>query len=160
MLLRPFNLILTILKRKLFRLKHSLSYTLWFTKDAQYNLQQTSVTSTRVACRPFFLPLSPLFSLNSPHSFVSPLSLFASAPPYNHASSWLSFGVVYIAVIVRVQYRDWAEHVYSLTGLFCNKSGEERIEVERGGYVRARKHLHTHKDTFTYTQCSNNTVST
>lgn len=75
------------------------------------------------------LPLSLPFSLNLPHSFVSPLSLFAPAPPYNHAGSWLSFGVVYIAVIVRVQYGDWAEHVYSLTGLFCNKShsGEESV---------------------------------
>lgn len=48
--------------------------------------------------------------------------------------------MVYIAVIVRVQYRDWAEHVYSLTELFCCKShsgeedqGEERREGEGRG---------------------------
>lgn len=57
----PFNLIFTILKRKLFRLKHSLPYTLWFMKDTQYNLQQTSVTYTclsRFSSFPFFLSVS------------------------------------------------------------------------------------------------------
>ena len=95
---------------------------------------------SRLQSLPLLLPvarllgLSPSPSLNSPHFFISPLYLFASAPPYNHAGSWLSFGVVYIAVIVRVQYSDWAEHVYSLTGLFCSKSrsGEDRGEVGRG----------------------------
>lgn len=122
------------------------------------NLQQTSITSPCTACRlsPLSFSLSLPVSPNLPHSFSSPLCLIASAPPYNHAGSWLSFGVVYIAVIVRVQYRDWAEHVYSFTGQLCNKSGsgEERIGVG-GGYVRAHKQVHTCKDTFTYTQCSN-----
>lgn len=89
--------------------------------------------------------LSPSLSPNLLHSFGSPLCLIASAPPYNHAGSWLSFGVVYIAVIVRVQYRDWAEHVYSFTGQLCNKSGsgEERIGFEGGVYTctQARAHM-------------------
>lgn len=84
-------------------------------KHAQYNLEQTPVTSTCTA-------RGPSFSASSSHLFAPLPALFASAPPYNHAGSWLSFGVVYIAVIVRVQYGDWAEHVYSLTGMFCSKS--------------------------------------
>lgn len=99
-------------------------------------LQSLPLASPVALLLSFFLPLPLPFSLSTRLTlFVSPLSLFAPAPPYNHAGSWLSFGVVYIAVIVRVQYGDWAEHVYSLTGLFCNKSGsgEERIGVGRGG---------------------------
>lgn len=75
--------------------------------------------------------------------------------------------MVYIAVIVRVQYGDWAEHVYSLTGLLCNKSSSvvrgsgwgEVVDgwVGWGVRVRARKHLHAHEDTFSYKQCLNNT---
>jgi len=102
----------------------------------------------QLCCRPLFFALTFClpFALASPHFFFSPLSLFAPAPPYNHAGSWLSFGVVYIAVIVRVQYGDWAESVYSLTGLFCSKSlkEEERIGVWRSkGYVRVQEHTHT-----------------
>lgn len=135
---------------------------LWFNKHAQCNLQQTPVTSTCTACGPFShslsLSLFLSFSLSSPHFFISPLSLFASAPPYNHASSWLSFGVVYIAVIVRVQYRDWAEHVYSLTGMFCSKSHSGRDWREWGLCTCAG--TCTHKATLIYTQCSNNSLYT
>lgn len=121
-------------------LKHSLSHTLSFRKDQQYNLQETSVTAPCTAPRsssgsfslpsPFSLPARLTLSSHPPH-----FCLIASAPPYNHAGSWLSFGAVYIAVIVRVQCRDWAEHVYSFTGQLRNKSGsgEERIGV--GGAV-------------------------
>lgn len=132
-------------------------------KDAQYNLEQTSFTSSCISSLSSFPPLS---LSASPHSFVPPLSLFsASAPPCNHAGSWLSFGVVYIAVIVRVQYGDWAEHVYSLTGLLCNKSSSggrgsgwgKVVDGGAGVCVRARKHLHAHKDTSSYKQCLNNT---
>lgn len=140
----PFNLIFTLLKRKHFRLKHSLSHTgiyerwtIQFTADFNHFPLLLHVAS--------LLFLSPALSPNLPHSFGSPLCLIASAPPYNHAGSWLSFGVVYIAVIVRVQYRDWAEHVYSFTGQLCNKSGsgEERIGVEGGVYTctQARAHM-------------------
>lgn len=107
-------------------------------KDEQYNFQHTSIPSPLLPVALLLsslLPLPPFFSQLA--SLFSPLCLIASAPPCNHAGSWLSFGVVYIAVIVRVQYRDWAEHVYSLTGQLCNKSGrgEESIGVwgERWG---------------------------
>lgn len=133
-------------------------------RDAQYNSPSSPVPSTCITClsSTLFLTLFLLLSLLA-LSFRSPLSLFASAPPYNHAGSWLSFGVVYIAVIVRVQYGDWAEHVYSLTRLFCNKSqhaerrgleGEEEWE-RRGerGYVH--QHLHTHRGTFSVKKHSN-----
>lgn len=140
-------LLVLLISRLLFRqgniskLKHSLSHTLSFRKDQQYNLQETSITAPCTARRsssgsfslpsPFSLPARLTLSSPPPHHFC----LIASAPPYNHAGSWLSFGAVYIAVIVRVQCRDWAEHVYSFTGQLRNKSasGEERIGV--GGAV-------------------------
>lgn len=139
----PFNLIFILLKRKHFRLKHSLSrtviyerWTIQFTAD--FNHFPLYCLSPFFSS--FFLPLTP----NLPHSFGSPLCLIASAPPYNHTGSWLSFGVVYIAVIVRVQYRDWAEHVYSFTGQLCNKSGsgEETIGVGGGMYVHTSTCTH------------------
>lgn len=61
--------------------------------------------------------------------------------------------MVYIAVIVRVQYGDWAEHVYSLTGLLCNKSssvvrgsgwGEVVDGWVGGGYVYVHESTCTH----------------
>lgn len=107
---------------------------------------------------PFSLPPSSArsFTLSLLTPSPRPLSLFcliASAPPYNHAGSRLSFGVVYIAVIVRAQCGDWAEHVYSFTGQRRHKSarGEEKgfPRSRRGGVVwcaqalaRARSHFH------------------
>lgn len=116
-------------------------------KNAQSSLHEPSVTISCTASCPF-LPC-PTDSLASPFFFVSPSSFFASAPPCNHFGSWLSFGVVYIAVIVRVQYGDWAVRVYSLTVFFRCKSyrGEERTEVGRHwGNVRAQGHAHTRKN--------------
>lgn len=65
--------------------------------------------------------------------------------------------MVYIAVIVRVQYGDWAEHVYSLTGLLCNKSSSvvrgsgwgEVVDgwVGGGGYVYVHESTCTHMKT-------------
>lgn len=81
------------------------------------------------------------FSPHSPHPFP-PFCLIASAPPYNHAGARLSFGVVYIAVIVRAQCRDWAEHVYSFTGQRRHKSGgggEKVFGSRRGGVVGAHE---------------------
>lgn len=109
---------------------------------------------------PLFSPLPPSsarsFTLSlltpSPRP-LSPFCLIASAPPYNHAGSRLSFGVVYIAVIVRAQCGDWAEHVYSFTGQRRHKSarGEEKVfSSESEGWrcwcaqalARARSHFH------------------
>ncbi|MEQ2250725.1 hypothetical protein ILYODFUR_003787 [Ilyodon furcidens] len=80
--------------------------------------------------RPLFLP-PPFSFLHLPFFCLTPLS-FAPAPPYNHVASWLSFGAVYIAVIVRVQNEDWAERVYSLTGLLCSKSLRREGRIGEG----------------------------
>lgn len=69
------------------------------------------------------LSISFFFLTTGPTLSFLHLCLIASAPPYNHIGSQLSFGVVYIAVIVRVQCRDWALNVYSLKRKLCNKSG-------------------------------------
>lgn len=122
-------------------------------KDVQYNLQQTSINSTCSACRTscVFLPLYLVFfflTTGLTLSFLH-LCLIASAPPYNHIGSQLSFGVVYIAVIVRVQCRDWAQNVYSLTRKLCNKSGSGE-EWGLGGGGGAIMYVRTHKITFTF----------
>lgn len=107
----------------------------------QLRLQQASITpfNTRRPSSSLLLSLPTALSL-----FLS--RLIASAPPYNHASSRLSFGGVYIAVIVRVQSRDWAEHVCSLTGRLCNKygGGEDLggAGLGLGGVVRTHKLSH------------------
>lgn len=106
----------------------------------------------------FSPPLRSLLTLSlltpSPRP-LPPFCLIASAPPYNHAGSRLSFGVVYIAVIVRAQCRDWAEHVYSFTGQRHHKSarGEEKVfRSRRGGVVGAHKPSRAHAATFTGAQ--------
>lgn len=133
-------------------------------EDQQCNFPVPPLVSSRRATLlfgvpPRFLPqLRSLLTLSlltpSPRP-LPPFCLIASAPPYNHAGSRLSFGVVYIAVIVRAQCRDWAEHVYSFTGPRRHKSarGEEKVfRSRRGGVVGAHQPSRAHAATFTGAQ--------
>lgn len=77
----PCNLIFTLSTKKNFRLKHSLSHTLWFMKDEQYNLQQTSITSSciaspllsQLALLFWFPPTPPFASLLLLHPIITPV---------------------------------------------------------------------------------------
>lgn len=89
-------------KRKFFRQKGSVSHTLWFMKHDIIYLSTIPPVLPVSLSPPLFLFFSTQLTFLAP-SPPPTLAHSASAPPYNHAGSWLSFGAVYIAIIVRVQ---------------------------------------------------------